>query len=221
MLRNEALEKVESLEGILDGNGRGNALSIARELVKLLKEEDLPEVEPFEVVMTEESRMKNITGPAHMDPDKRKAFIRELSRASYIYRGLEAALEWTTTMFGQEYGTKTEFSSDGERKCVDRQIGYLLFQCTKLLLTNAEMHSDAATVTVSLEKSGKDILVNVEDDGNGFNPNDVAALVKYTKSEEIARIRERVQYVNGNLYVTSKKGAGTRVTIIVPPTVTQ
>lgn len=227
MLRNEALEKVKHLEGMIDETGsipqygRGNALNITRELVDLLTEEDLPEIEPLEVITTEEACMRNITGPALVDPAKRETFLKKLSCASQVYRGLEAALEGLTTIFGEEYDIKTEFHSAGEQNFIDRKIGYLLFRCTKLLLTNAEMRPGVTTLTVTLENRGKDVLISVEDDGDGFNTNDMKALIEYTKNEKVDRIREWVQYVNGRLYVMSNKETGTRVTTIVSPTIKQ
>ena len=222
MLRNEALEKVESLEGMLNAtqrvpnNGNGNALSIARQLVDLLKEEDLPEIETLEVVQNNVSGMKNITEVATVDPESQKAFFNELSRASYVYKGIEAALKWLTEEFEKQSKTRATFYASEAPKSVEKNIGYLLFQCTKELLKNAGQYRDAATVTVSLETSGNDILVRVEDDGKGFDTADAGALITFTKKSGIAKIRERINYVKGNIYVESKTGEGTCVTIIVP-----
>ena len=227
MLRNEALAKVKHLEGMLNvpgtilQNGRGNVLDIARELVDLLKEEDLPAVEPLEVIATGEAHMKNITDPAVVDPAKRETFLKKLSCASQVYRGLEAALEDLTKIFAEEYDIKTKFNSIGEQKVIDRKIGYLLFRCTKLLLTNAEMRPGVTTLTITLENRGEDVLISIEDDGVGFNTNDTKALMEYAKNEKVTRIREWVQYVKGRLYVMLQKDRGTRVTTIVPQTITR
>jgi signal transduction histidine kinase len=227
MLRNEALEKVESLEGMLDAtqrvpsNGNGNALSIARQLVDLLKEEDLPEIETLEIVQNNLSCMKNITEVATVDPESQKAFFNELSRASYVYKGIEAALQWLVEEFEKQSKTKATFYTNEVSKSVEKGIGYLLFQCTKELLENAGQYRDAATVTVSLETSGNDILLRVEDDGKGFDTANTGALTMFTKKSGIAKIRERINYVKGNLYVESKTGEGTCVTMIVPARVTK
>ena len=227
MLRNEALEKVESLEGILEGtqpisnNGNGNALSIARQLVDLLKEEDLPEIGTLEVVGNNVSGMKILTEVVTVDPESKQAFLNELSRASHVYEGIEAALKWLTEKFEKQHKTRAMFYAGVAPKKVERGIGYLLFQCTKELLKNAGQYRNATTVTVSLETSGNDILVKVEGDGEGFDTADTLGLITFTKKSGVSKIRELIHFVKGNCYVESKPGGGTCVTMIVPPRVTR
>ncbi len=227
MLRNEALDTVEKLAGALNAHqevphsGNGNALSIARQLVDLLKEEDLPTIETLEVTQSKGSGMKNITGATESDPESRKAFFNDLSRASYVYKGIEAALQWLVEEFEKRSEMKATFHANEAPKSVEKGIGYLLFQCTKALLENAGQYGDASTVAVSLETSGNDILVRVENDGNGFDTADVGALAMFTTKGRIAKIRERIHYVKGNLYVESKAGEGTHVTMVVPARLTK
>jgi len=226
MLRNEALEKVERLEGILDGtqpinnNGNGNALNIARQLVDLLKEEDLPEVGTLEVVGNNVSGMKILTEVVTVDPESKEAFLNKLSRISNVYKGLEAALEWLVEEFDQQHPTMgATFDANEVPKSVDKGIGYLLFQCTKELLENAGQCEEATTVRVSLDTSDSNIIVRVEDDAGGFDTADAWTFITFAKRSGISKIRELIHYVKGNLYIDSKPGGGTCVTMIVPPRV--
>ncbi len=223
MLRNEALEKVERLENILDtqiytpgnGNGNGTALNIAQQLVAILKEEDLPSVKPVKMVPVI-GRKKMLTGNTATDPESRKAFLEMLARVSYVYVGLEAALEWLTEAYKKEGTINVGYTNPEGHIRVAKEIGYVLFTCVKELLTNAEKHSNATDVMVTLEKKDHDITVSVEDNGDGFDVTDIDSLTRYTRGTGLATMRTEIGHVGGYLAVEAKKGMGTRVTIDVP-----
>jgi len=228
MLRNEALEKVERLENILDtqvytpdnGNGNGTALNIAQQLVAILKAEDLPSVKPIKVVPVV-TRKKILTGVTTMDPESRKAFLKKLRRVSYVYVGLEAALEWLTEAYKNEGTIKVKYTKPESHVMAAKETGYVLFTCVKELLTNAEKHSNATDVMVTLEKKGHSIEVSVEDNGDGFDVTDIDSLTRYTRGTGLDTMRAEVGYVGGHLAVEAKKGMGARVTIAVPCTISR
>lgn len=226
MLRNEALEKVERLENILDtetytpGNGKGTALNIAKQLVALLKEEDLPTVEPLKMVPSI-TQKKKLTGETTIDPETRKVFLERLARVSHVYVGLEAALEWLTKAYEKEGTINVEYIKPEGHIRVAKEVGYVLFNCTKELLTNAEKHSNAANVMVTLDRENHKIKVTVEDDGNGFDVTDINSLTRYTKGTGLTTMRAEVGYIGGTLEVEAKKGIGSRVTIVTPCRITR
>jgi PAS domain S-box-containing protein len=75
-------------------------------------------------------------------------------------------------------------------------------------LTNARRHARAPTVRVHAAGTGTTLVVEVVDDGEGFDPDEVAG-------SGIAGMRERATLLDGNLRVRSARGA-TSVLLEVP-----
>ena len=76
-------------------------------------------------------------------------------------------------------------------------------------LTNARRHSGAKNVTVSLEREGNDLLIEVSDDGRGFGP-------ETTPGVGLGSMRERAALSGGDLEIESSVGQGTNVRLRVP-----
>jgi signal transduction histidine kinase len=76
-------------------------------------------------------------------------------------------------------------------------------------VSNAVRHAGAATCTVSLGRSGEDLLVEITDDGRGV-PADAVPGVGSTS------MRERAAELGGTLDVTTADGVGTTVRARLP-----
>jgi signal transduction histidine kinase len=77
-------------------------------------------------------------------------------------------------------------------------------------LTNARRHSVASNVEVGLRTDEETILIEVTDDGRGFDPGSAVAGIG------LSAMRERIEGLGGTIEVRSRPGEGTRVTIRVP-----
>jgi PAS domain S-box-containing protein len=71
-------------------------------------------------------------------------------------------------------------------------------------LANVRRHSGAEHAVVTLGTVGDEVLVEVEDDGRGFGPENTFGM-------GLTGMRERVLTLGGKLEVESREGAGTRV----------
>jgi PAS domain S-box-containing protein len=78
-------------------------------------------------------------------------------------------------------------------------------------LRNARRHSGARNVEVRLGTKDGEILVEVSDDGKGFDVASVRAGVG------LSAMRERIEGVGGTFAIYGRRGAGTRVVVSVPP----
>src|ERR671911_2296939 len=78
-------------------------------------------------------------------------------------------------------------------------------------LRNARRHSGARNVEVRLGTEGGEILVEVSDDGRGFDVASVRAGVG------LSAMRERIEGVGGTLAIYGRPGEGTRVVVSIPP----
>ena len=77
-------------------------------------------------------------------------------------------------------------------------------------LANVRRHSGARNVEVGLRTDDEAILIEVADDGRGFDPGSARAGIG------LSAMRERVEGLGGEIEVRSRPGEGTKVTVRVP-----
>jgi signal transduction histidine kinase len=91
----------------------------------------------------------------------------------------------------------------------------LAYRVVQESLTNIGKHARASVVTVHLDIDGTQLRVEVEDDGQGFETNQVR---DYLRSGRVglASMRERVELASGTFNLRSSPGRGTVVTALIP-----
>jgi signal transduction histidine kinase len=93
----------------------------------------------------------------------------------------------------------------------EREIN--LYRILQEIIHNTFKHSRAATLTISIQKNNKALLVKTKDDGVGFN---------YLEKTQIAKglgllsIHSRVELLGGHLLINTQPGAGTLIEIEIP-----
>ena len=93
---------------------------------------------------------------------------------------------------------------------LDPRVQAAAFRVAQEALHNALRHSGASEVSVTLSRTRSRVVLEVTDDGTGFDP----ALA--SSGLGLASMRERAAAVGGVLRVSSAPGAGTKVRLAVP-----
>jgi PAS domain S-box-containing protein len=130
--------------------------------------------------------------------------------------GFEAAVEWLVRQTRERHKLSAQFKDDGRPKPLDSNIRVLLFQAVRELLVNVAKHAQAAGVKVSTRRAGNRIRISVEDDGVGLDTSEMSSRSHDMGGFGLFSIRERLGHVGGSLKVSSRKGRGTRVTLVAP-----
>jgi PAS domain S-box-containing protein len=131
--------------------------------------------------------------------------------------GLETAIaEWLTEYIQAKHGIKCEFIDDGKLKPLDDNIRAVLFRNVRELLINVVKHAKASEVKVTCSKKNGRIQIVVEDNGVGFDAEQVTSIGTEKGGFGLFSIRERLEQIGGLLEIRSKPGAGTRIAIEVP-----
>jgi signal transduction histidine kinase len=95
-------------------------------------------------------------------------------------------------------------------------VGIQLLRIIQESLTNVRKHAGASKVWVRFEQDGDQVRISVEDDGQGFDPAQVAGKGRQYFGLQI--MRERAESVGGDLELDSRPGQGTRLVVRVPLT---
>lgn len=147
----------------------------------------------------------------------------ELRRVSRALRppilddlGLVAAIRSETSELGRRSGIATSFTVDGEQRPLPEDTELLLLRVAQESLHNAERHSGAASVEVSLAFTSARARLVVADDGRGIGVVPSAATLLEQGKLGLVGMFERVRLARGTIEVADRPAGGMTVSIEVP-----
>lgn len=143
--------------------------------------------------------------------------IKEMRRVAHnmmpevlLRYGLDAALKDYTTEINNSGIIKIIYQSMGtEKKGLEQSSLLALYRIVQELISNAIKHAAASEVLVQIFWESGKLVVNVEDNGTGFDPSilDIAEGIGWKN------IRSRVELLKGKADILSHPGKGTAVNI--------
>ncbi|HYT29649.1 MAG TPA: GAF domain-containing sensor histidine kinase [Actinomycetota bacterium] len=126
-------------------------------------------------------------------------------------RQLDQALRELVEDFGAKTGVTTILDVDPEVAAELASRAGDLIQLTREALSNVGRHAEATTCRVSLHRHGDVAVLEIDDDGGGFDP----ALAKGSGSG-IPNLESRAAELGGELAIESTRADGTTVRFTVP-----
>jgi PAS domain S-box-containing protein len=128
--------------------------------------------------------------------------------------GLAEAASWLAGEFSSHSGVQCEIRipGDGALDGVDKGVATAIYRALQESLTNIARHAGARRAWVSVGAENGEVFFEIEDDGRGIEPADLAK----ARSLGLKGMRERVQYLGGSIEVARGPRGGTRVRVRVP-----
>jgi signal transduction histidine kinase len=131
--------------------------------------------------------------------------------------GLKSALAEAIRQFKEFYpGIKAVSQIEINSEPLPPDIQTVLYRVVQEALNNVGRHSAAKVVHVKLVNNQQQILLEVADDGRGFDPRKVLSCKDDLIGFGIHSMRERVEICKGKFRIQSKPGNGTAVKISIP-----
>jgi len=96
---------------------------------------------------------------------------------------------------------------------MDPRIETILYRISQEAINNTVKHSQAKHFKLSIIKSYPNIIFLAEDDGIGFDPNQVE---QNSQALGLLGMRERASMAGGTFSLRTGKGKGTRIRIEIP-----
>ncbi|MAZ36276.1 MAG: hypothetical protein CL842_02365 [Crocinitomicaceae bacterium] len=195
-------ERKRIAQDLHDGVGQqlsGLKLSLSHLQSKLFKK-DTPENENFEILV------KKL--------DTTCTEVREISHQmmpkALIENGVLSAIEdmLENTLVGTGISYNIEHYQLKER--LPETIELTLFRICQELINNTIKHAKATEIIVQLIKSKKNIVLIVEDNGQGFDQN------KSSDGIGLLNLTSRLNTINGEVSYESSSNSGTSATIRIP-----
>ena len=96
------------------------------------------------------------------------------------------------------------------------QVEATVYRVVQEALTNVSKHSLAGRLSLILERRDDHLYAIVEDDGVGFDPEEMALRTPPNRGLGLLGMRQRVEAVGGSIQVESSPGQGTTIFVRVP-----
>jgi PAS domain S-box-containing protein len=150
--------------------------------------------------------------------------IKETKRISVNLRpmtlddlGLIATVNWYTRSFGEIYtNIRTQTEIELQEKDVPDPLKIVIYRVMQEALTNAAKHSNTNMIRISLRKVGKNIELEVEDQGCGFDVEQVSNSENSLSGYGLEGMRERAEICGGSFSLVSNPQKGTRIKVNLP-----
>jgi signal transduction histidine kinase len=123
-----------------------------------------------------------------------------------------SALEWLVDEFNRRNAIACELRIEGGEPALSDTHATALFRIAQASLTNVARHADATRVEVTLISTPAKLLLQVCDDGRGFDQQ----VVMRDYSYGLLGMNERARLIGGSLSIDSSPGKGTVVSIHIP-----
>jgi signal transduction histidine kinase len=138
-----------------------------------------------------------------------RLFVHQLNPPVLEQEGLVAALH-------QRLAT-VEGRSDVEARllvndmlALPLSVEQALYQIAQETLNNAMRHAHATAITINLECEGQQVILEVVDNGQGFDPQAISE-----GGLGLSNMKARAEQIGGTFHITSAPGKGARVKVVV------
>lgn len=169
-------------------------------------------------LVTQKKRCTELIRLIEQVSDTTRNIISELRPAMLDHLGLLPTLEWYIEDFRNRMGRlNVDFEAIGLKQRLNAEVETVLYRIIQEGLHNVVKHANANNVTIHLTYSYPDLILNIKDDGVGFDQNE-ATTSSGARHQGIGLLgmRERIASVGGRLEVRSKPGRGTLIRAEVP-----
>jgi signal transduction histidine kinase len=127
--------------------------------------------------------------------------------------GLVVALRWYLDRQARNLGVPAELNtrSLNEEDRFSSEVETACFRIVQEALTNVLKHAHATRVSITLERTGSDLILLITDDGVGFDVSGLRKGAAGTITLGLRGMEERVQAVGGSITIDSAPALGTEL----------
>jgi len=148
--------------------------------------------------------------------DTTRTLVVELAPPVLESEGLEEALHWLVSHMEEIYHLKVYLSVQAQPRLHNANIQILLLRVVRELLMNVIKHSGAHQAQLTLSRRQNDLIIEIKDEGRGFDATQVRNRQKRQKDSGLFKIESWLDLIGGHLEINAVPGQGTRMTVAAP-----
>jgi signal transduction histidine kinase len=150
--------------------------------------------------------------------------IKETKRISANLRptilddlGLVSTMKWYFREFSGLYEQLSVRMDIGiAEEDIPETLKIVVYRILQEAMNNAAKHGSPDVITVRLVKSEDHIILNIEDDGRGFDPEDKRISEDPMRGHGLLGMRQRAEICGGVFVLSTEPGSGTRIHVALP-----
>jgi len=216
----------EQIANLVDSDRRRQLAIVLSEREKLMRDlHDSVSQKLYGLVALTEAAQAGLEAGSKVVPSQVLAKIGENARQAvkemrlFLYQmqpvdleegGLVSALHHRLGAVEGRADIQARFMPD-EGVSISKDKEVALYYIAQEALNNILKHAHANSVSVKLRQTRKNIILEVADNGDGFDLNDVDQ-----SGIGLQNMKSRTSQINGKLKITTKPGAGTTIKVVVP-----
>jgi signal transduction histidine kinase len=171
----------------------------------LMEAENLLDLQPAPDVRAHLDSIRTVAGRG-MNEIRNMALLLRPSMLDDF--GLLPALEWQAREIARRTGLRVQVDSETPEE-LPEEHKTCVYRVVQEALNNCAQHAQASAVQVSVRQEAGRILVTVQDDGSGFDPQRVRGL-------GLLGMEERARHLGGTFQIDSRPGRGTLLRVTLP-----
>jgi two-component system sensor histidine kinase DegS len=126
----------------------------------------------------------------------------------------------TLKQYVQDFEEKSNLSANltvlGREMRLPSYTEVTIFRMIQELLSNVQIHAHATNAQIVLDFQEGSVVATVEDDGSGFDVDEVQKAIQQRKGLGLHTIQERAEMLAGRVQLESRIGRGSKVRIEIP-----
>lgn len=128
-------------------------------------------------------------------------------------KGLEEAVLDIVTRVNESSKIDTSCEIFGLNGHFDSLMENTLYRAIQELINNVIKHAHANKIVLQLVQTDEEIMLMIEDNGIGFDPNNENSILK---GGGLQNIKSRIENLHGTIFIDSKRDRGTIISISIP-----
>lgn len=184
--------------------------TIAQSLAGVVAQLQAARVEPD--LHTARGRLDRATASAREALAEARRSVLDLAPSQLSDGTLAEAISGLVSTWSAEHGVKGDLVVAGDARVLHPEVEATLLRITQETLSNVAKHASATRVGVTLTYDEDEVILDVRDDGVGFDP----AHAPGPRSFGLRGMRQRADRLAGVLEVEAAPGAGTAVSVRLP-----
>ncbi|MFD9393359.1 sensor histidine kinase [Streptomyces sp. NPDC060000] len=163
------------------------------------------------------THLERACGLARHSLGEARRSVHNLAPVALASDGLPQALAKTVTEWAERTAVRADFTVTGPAEQLHDELAATLLRISQEALSNASRHAAATRVGVTLSFLGDEVILDIRDDGRGFDPDAVRRSGRTRAGGfGLDGMRARAERVAGTLTVESAPGRGTALSAHVP-----
>jgi signal transduction histidine kinase len=142
--------------------------------------------------------------------------MKELRPTLLDELGLPAAISRYAKDSLESLGTKISTEFKGVEERLPTEVEVTLFRIAQGTIGNILEHAEAKNVSIRLECNASECILDVKDDGKGFDVSKITRVDKGGRGAGLFTMKERARLVGGGCSIKSQPGKGTRIVVKIP-----